>query len=87
MRSAATHFVRYVTAGMALTTCREPLLNSITSNLKTVFLQTLRVNNRYKSSYVKSFDVSLNTTLQAKVLSFFNIINLSIKYTLYFYVS
>lgn len=43
MRVAATHFVRYVTAGMALTTCREPLLNSISSNLKTAFLQSLRV--------------------------------------------
>ncbi|XP_064641680.1 CCR4-NOT transcription complex subunit 1-like isoform X3 [Lineus longissimus] len=43
MRMAAHHMVRNMTAGMALITCREPLLISITTNLKTAFLQTFRV--------------------------------------------
>ena len=44
MRAAAHHMVRNMTAGMALITCREPLLISINSNLKTAFLSALRVS-------------------------------------------
>lgn len=36
MRGATHHFVRSMTAGMALITCREALLVSITNNLKQV---------------------------------------------------
>ena len=43
MRAAAHHMVRFMTAGMALITCREPLLISINTNLKTAFLSALRV--------------------------------------------
>ncbi|ESO94093.1 hypothetical protein LOTGIDRAFT_239532 [Lottia gigantea] len=42
MRSAAHSMVRNITAGLALITCREPLFISISNNLKTAFLSTLR---------------------------------------------
>ncbi|KAK2193621.1 hypothetical protein NP493_11g11020 [Ridgeia piscesae] len=42
MRAAAHHMVRFMTAGMALITCREPLHISINTNLKTAFLSALR---------------------------------------------
>ena len=44
MRAAAHHMVRNMTAGMALITCREPLLVSINNNIKTAFLTALRVS-------------------------------------------
>ena len=44
MRAAAHHMVRFMTAGMALITCRETLLISINSNLKADFLTSLRVS-------------------------------------------
>ena len=44
MRSAAHHMVRFMTAGMALITCREPLLVSINTNIKQALLATLRVS-------------------------------------------
>ena len=44
MHLAAHHMVRHLTAGMALITCREPLLLSISTNLKTTFTNTLRVS-------------------------------------------
>lgn len=45
MRAAARHMVRFMTAGMALITCREPLLISINNNLRSNFLAALRVSN------------------------------------------
>lgn len=44
MRAAAHHMVRFMTAGMALITCREPLLISISNNLRSNFLAALRVS-------------------------------------------
>ena len=44
MHLAAHHMVRHLTAGMALITCREPLLLSISTNLKAAFNNTLRVS-------------------------------------------
>jgi len=41
MRAAAHHMVRNLTAGMAMITCRDQLLLSINSNLKTVFLNNM----------------------------------------------
>jgi len=43
MRLAAHHMVRNVTAGMAMITCREPLLANLTNNIKSNLLATLRV--------------------------------------------
>ena len=43
MRHAAHHMVRFMTSGMALITCREPLLVNIANNIKTAFINTLRV--------------------------------------------
>ena len=47
MHLAAHHMVRHLTAGMALITCREPLLLSISTNLKATFTNTLRVRYTY----------------------------------------
>lgn len=43
MRIAAHHMMRNLTAGMAMITCREPLLMSISTNLKNSFASALRV--------------------------------------------
>lgn len=43
MRVAAHHMMRNLTAGMAMITCREPLINNITANLKNTFAAALRV--------------------------------------------
>ena len=45
MHTAAVHMVRHLTAGMAMITCREPLLLSIGSNLKSAFSSVLRVRD------------------------------------------
>ncbi|XP_078805517.1 CCR4-NOT transcription complex subunit 1 isoform X4 [Oryzias latipes] len=42
MRVAAHHMMRNLTAGMAMITCREPLLVSIATNLKNSFAAALR---------------------------------------------
>uniref|UniRef100_A0A2I3N6E5 CCR4-NOT transcription complex subunit 1 n=1 Tax=Papio anubis TaxID=9555 RepID=A0A2I3N6E5_PAPAN len=42
MRIAAHHMMRNLTAGMAMITCREPLLMSISTNLKNSFASALR---------------------------------------------
>lgn len=42
MRVAAHHMMRNLTAGMAMITCREPLLMSIATNLKNNFAAALR---------------------------------------------
>ncbi|XP_018594427.1 CCR4-NOT transcription complex subunit 1 isoform X1 [Scleropages formosus] len=42
MRVAAHHMMRNLTAGMAMITCREPLLVSIANNLKNSFAAALR---------------------------------------------
>ena len=44
MHAAAVHMVRHLTAGMAMITCREPLLLSICNNLKSAFSSVLRVS-------------------------------------------
>ena len=43
MRTAAHNMVRHLAAGMAMITCREPLLLAISTNLKTAFTGLLRV--------------------------------------------
>jgi len=45
MRMAAHHLVRFMTAGMALITCHEPVLISINGQLKNAFLNALGVSN------------------------------------------
>ena len=51
MHAAAVHMVRHLTAGMAMITCREPLLLSICNNLKSAFSSVLRVSALYSSMY------------------------------------
>ena len=58
MHTAAVHMVRHLTAGMAMITCREPLLLSISNNLKSAFNSVLRVrdlNEVCHSSCIYSF--------------------------------
>ena len=43
MRTAAHHMVKFMTAGMALITCREPLLVSISNNIKQALLTSVCV--------------------------------------------
>ena len=70
MRAAAHHMVRFMTAGMALITCREPLHISINTNLKTAFLSALRVsvliNTNLKTAFLSALRVSvlINTNLR-----------------------
>jgi len=45
MRMAAHHLVRFMTAGMALITCHEPVLISINGQLKNAFLNALGVSS------------------------------------------
>jgi len=45
MRAAAHYLVRFMTAGMALITCHEPVLISINGQLKNAFLNALGVSN------------------------------------------
>lgn len=49
MRVAAHHMMRNLTAGMAMITCREPLINNITANLKNTFAAALRVFEHMRS--------------------------------------
>lgn len=53
MRAAAHHMVRFMTAGMALITCREPLLISINSNLRSNFLAALRGANQQQKDMIE----------------------------------
>ncbi|XP_054283197.1 CCR4-NOT transcription complex subunit 1-like [Macrosteles quadrilineatus] len=53
MRAAAHHIVRNLTAGMAMITCRDQLLLSINSNLKTVFLSNLMSANQQQKDMVE----------------------------------
>ena len=46
MRVAAHHMMRNLTAGMAMITCREPLLMSIATNLTNSLCAALRVGSR-----------------------------------------
>lgn len=65
MRVAAHHMMRNLTAGMAMITCREPLINNITANLKNTFAAALRVClflNLYRNKkvhFIKHHRVSL----------------------------
>ena len=45
MRGAAHYMVKFMTSGMALITCREPLMVNIANNIKTAFMNTLRVSD------------------------------------------
>ena len=50
MRTAAHNMVRHLAAGMAMITCREPLLLAISTNLKTAFTGLLRVSGHLSGS-------------------------------------
>lgn len=44
MRAASHHMVRHMISGLALITCKEPVFISISNNLKTAFMTTLRID-------------------------------------------
>ncbi|XP_066906424.1 CCR4-NOT transcription complex subunit 1 isoform X2 [Halyomorpha halys] len=53
MRQAAHHMVRNLTAGMAMITCRDQLLVSISNNLKNSFLSSLHNPNEQQKNLVE----------------------------------
>ncbi|KAK2550448.1 CCR4-NOT transcription complex subunit 1 [Acropora cervicornis] len=53
MRAAAHHMVRFMTAGMALITCRDPLQISISNNLRSNFLAALRGANQQQKDMIE----------------------------------
>ncbi|MEQ2171039.1 hypothetical protein GOODEAATRI_006568, partial [Goodea atripinnis] len=57
MRVAAHHMMRNLTAGMAMITCREPLLMSIATNLKNSFAAALRLISVLMWSWLKEFEL------------------------------
>lgn len=65
MRVAAHHMMRNLTAGMAMITCREPLLMSIATNLKNSFAAALRVRNNILSFKIDTLPSSKSRLLVA----------------------
>lgn len=51
MRGAAHYMVKFMTSGMALITCREPLLLGISNHIKMAFMSGLRVSEKYIAHY------------------------------------
>ena len=50
MRAASHHMVRHMISGLALITCREPVLISINNNLKNAFMAALRIDANYQGA-------------------------------------
>lgn len=61
MRVAAHHMMRNLTAGMAMITCREPLLMSIATNLKNSFATALRVRVTLCQKLISNLTGSVDT--------------------------
>lgn len=57
MRAAAHHMVRHVISGLALVTSREPVLISISNNLKNAFMATLRIDSNYQGATQQQKDM------------------------------
>ncbi|XP_031558067.1 CCR4-NOT transcription complex subunit 1-like isoform X2 [Actinia tenebrosa] len=53
MRAAAHHMVRFMTAGMALITCRDPLLVSITNTLRSSLQTAFRSANQQQKEMIE----------------------------------
>ena len=66
MHMAAQHMVRNLTAGMALITCREPLLLSISNNLKTAFATSLRVRSLGLRGAVFTYACGVDSRIQER---------------------
>lgn len=65
MRTAAHHMVRNVTAGMSMITCREALLQSLTSNIKSNLIATLRnANSQQKDQLEQVAQIIANDNLE-----------------------
>ena len=62
MRAAAHHMVRNLTAGLALITTREPLLISLSNNLKNTFMSTLRNPTQQQKDMVEQAAQVIITT-------------------------
>lgn len=54
MRMAAHHMVRNLTAGMAMITCRDHMLTSISSNLKTAFANALQTASQQQREHAET---------------------------------
>jgi CCR4-NOT transcription complex subunit 1 len=59
MRAASHHMVRHMISGLALITCREPVLISISNNLKNAFMAALRVRITHEQIYKNVFSIVL----------------------------
>ena len=57
MRAASHHMVRHMISGLALITCREPVLISINNNLKNAFMAALRVRITHEQIFLNIYSV------------------------------
>uniref|UniRef100_A0A8C4LUP1 CCR4-NOT transcription complex subunit 1 n=1 Tax=Equus asinus asinus TaxID=83772 RepID=A0A8C4LUP1_EQUAS len=64
MRIAAHHMMRNLTAGMAMITCREPLLMSISTNLKNSFASALRTASPQQREMMDQAAAQLKTAVE-----------------------
>ena len=69
MHLAAHHMVRHLTAGMAMITCREALLMSISNNLKNAFAAAVRVSVYLTITQYSNFHSTLLLSLTLCTLS------------------
>ena len=68
MRMAAHHLVRFMTAGMALITCHEPVLISINGQLKNAFLNALGVSSSVISVILRCKALLLMMRMRMRVI-------------------
>ncbi|XP_072931342.1 CCR4-NOT transcription complex subunit 1 isoform X2 [Epargyreus clarus] len=54
MRTCAHHMMRNLTAGMAMITCREQIISTISTNLKAAFISALLPNTQQQKDIVES---------------------------------
>ena len=58
---AALHMVRFMAAGMSLITCRQAVIDSLTSNITKAFVNALRLNDTVSEHALVIHSISLAT--------------------------
>lgn len=61
MQVAGHNMIRHLTAGMAMITCREPLLLHISNNLKSAFTMAIRVIVLNRATYFCGYNAPLGS--------------------------
>ncbi|XP_030040329.1 CCR4-NOT transcription complex subunit 1 isoform X2 [Manduca sexta] len=61
MRTCAHHMMRNLTAGMAMITCREQIISTISANLKTAFITALMPSTQQQKEIIESAAAVLAT--------------------------